>query len=65
MFWTAGIDALEVESQVKPVDLRREDLAVRKLTKIMANEKNQKVAECFQTWTVKMKNIWKSVAKGC
>ena len=28
MFGTSRIDALEVESEVKPVDLRREDLAV-------------------------------------
>ena len=50
---------------MKPVNLRRDDLAVRKLTKIMANEKYQKVAECFQNWKVKMKNIWQPVAKGC
>ena len=48
MFWDCRDRYLEVESKVKPVDLRREDLAVRELTKIMANEKNQKVAECFQ-----------------
>ena len=39
---TSGIDALEVEAQVAPLDLRREDLAVRELTKIMAKENNQK-----------------------
>ena len=33
---TSGIDALEEEAQVTPLDLRREDLAVRELTKIMA-----------------------------
>ena len=51
---TSGIDALEVEAQVTPLDLRREDLAVRELTKIMAKENNQKVAECFQNWQVKI-----------
>ena len=51
---TSGIDALEVEVQVKPLDLRGKDLAVRDLTKIMAKEKNKKVAECFQNWQVKI-----------
>ena len=51
---TSGIDALEVEAQVTPLDLRREDLAVRELTKIMAKENNQKIAECFQNWQVKI-----------
>ena len=50
---TSRIDALEVEAQVKPLDLRHEDLAVRQLTKIMAKENNQKIAECFQNWQVK------------
>ena len=36
------------------MDLRREDLAMRELTKIMAKENNQKVAECFQNWQVKI-----------
>ena len=52
--FTSGIDALEVEAHVTPLDLRREDLAVRELTKIMAKENNQKVAECFQNWQVKI-----------
>ena len=30
---TSGIDALEVEAQVTPLDLRRQDLAVREFTK--------------------------------
>ena len=29
----AGLEALEVEAGVKPLDLRREDLAVREITK--------------------------------
>ena len=51
---TSWIDALEVEAQVTPLDLRREDLAVRELTKIMAKENNQKVKVCFQYWQVKI-----------
>ena len=51
---TSGIDALEVEPQVAPLDLRREDLAVRELSKIMAKENNQKVAEFFQNGQVKI-----------
>ena len=44
---TSGIDPLAVEAQVKQLDLRREDLAVRELTKIVAKENTKKVAECF------------------
>ena len=51
---TSGINALEVEPQVTPLDLRREDMAVRELTQIMGKENNQKVAECFQNWQVKI-----------
>ena len=51
---TSGIDPLAVEAQVKQSDLRREDLAVRELTKIMAKENTQKVAECFQNCQVKI-----------
>ena len=47
---TAGLEALEVEAGVVPLDLRREDLAVREITKIMAKDNGQKIAECFKTW---------------
>ena len=47
---TAGLKALEVEAEVLPLDLRREDLAVTEITKIMAKDNGQKIAECFQTW---------------
>ncbi|MCG7878799.1 MAG: reverse transcriptase domain-containing protein [Candidatus Thiodiazotropha endolucinida] len=50
---TAGLDALEVEAGVKPLDLRREDLAVRELTKIIAKDSGQKIVECFKTWKAK------------
>ncbi|MEW8545279.1 MAG: reverse transcriptase domain-containing protein, partial [Candidatus Thiodiazotropha sp.] len=35
---TAGLEALEVEAGVKPLELRREELAVRQAAKIMAKE---------------------------
>ncbi|MEW8548209.1 MAG: reverse transcriptase domain-containing protein [Candidatus Thiodiazotropha sp.] len=47
---TSGLDAMEVEAGVLPLDLRREDLAVREVTKIIAKDKRQKVAECFDIW---------------
>ena len=47
---TAGLEALEVEAGVVPLELRREDMAVREVTKIMAKVNGQKIAECFQTW---------------
>ena len=35
---TAGLDALEVEAGVKPLELRREELAIRQAAKIMSKE---------------------------
>lgn len=35
---TAGVEALEVEAGVKPLELRREELAVRQAAKIMMKE---------------------------
>ena len=35
-----------------PLDLRREELAVRELVKIMAKDKNEKVAKCFEICSV-------------
>lgn len=43
-----------MEAQIKPLDLRREELAVRELTKTMAKDRNQKIAECFENWKVKI-----------
>ena len=40
---TAGLDALEVECGVLPLDLRKEDLAVRE---IIAKYNSQKIEEC-------------------
>ena len=47
---TACLEALEVEAGVVPLDLRREDLAVGEITKIMTKFNGQKIAEGFQTW---------------
>ena len=33
-----------------PLDLRREELAVRELKKILSNDKNEEIAKCFETW---------------
>ena len=52
---TAGLEALEVGAGVVPLDLRREDLAVREITMIMAKDNGQKISECFQTWKAKTK----------
>ena len=37
---TAGVEALEVEAGVKPLDLRREELAVRQAAKIMTKDED-------------------------
>ena len=47
---TSGIEALEMESGIMPLDLRREELAVRELTKILSKDKNEEIAKCFETW---------------
>ena len=44
---------IEVEAGAVPLILRREDLAVREITKIMAKDNGQKIAECFQIWKAK------------
>ena len=33
------------------LDLSREELAVSELVKIMAKDKNEEIAKCFETWT--------------
>ena len=33
---------------LQPLDLRRMDLAIKKISKIMAKDDGQKIAECFQ-----------------
>ena len=47
---TSGLEALEVESGIMPLDLRREELAVRKNTKILSKDKNDEIRKCFETW---------------
>ena len=51
---TSGIEALEVEAGIMPLDLRREELTVRELVKIMAKDKNEEIAKCFDTWKYQM-----------
>ena len=49
---TSGMEALEVYSGIIPLtlDLRREELAIRELTKILSKDKNEEIAKCFETW---------------
>ena len=47
---TSGLEALEVESGIMPLDLRREELVVRELTKILSKDKNEEIRKCFETW---------------
>ena len=56
---TTGIEALEVEAGIMPLDLRREELAVRELVKIMAKDKNEEVAKCFETWKYRQRKYQK------
>ena len=43
---TAGLEALEVEAGVKPLELRREELAVRQAAKIMTKEDDSCIKRC-------------------
>ena len=47
---TPATSGLEVESGIMPLDLRREELAVRELTKILSKDKNDEIRKCFETW---------------
>ena len=40
-----------------PLNLRREELAVRELVKIMAKGKNEEIAKCFETWKYQTEEI--------
>ena len=37
-----------------PLDLRREELAVRELVKIMAKDQTEEIAKCFDAWKYQM-----------
>ena len=44
---TAGLEALEVEAGVKPLELRREELAVRQAAKIMTKADDSCIKRCW------------------
>ena len=44
---TAGLEALELEAGVKPLELRREELAVRQAAKIMTKEDDSCIRGCW------------------
>ena len=44
---TASCEALEVQAGVLPLDLRREELAIRECTKIMAKSNTEPIKQCF------------------
>ena len=44
---TASCEALEVQAGVLPLDLRREELAIRECTKIMAKSNLESIKQCF------------------
>ena len=48
---TAGLDALEVEAGVKPLELRREELAIRQAAKIMSKENDTCINKAWNTYT--------------
>ena len=48
---TAGLEALEVEAGVKPLELRREELAIRQAAKIMSKENDSCINKCWNSFT--------------
>ena len=48
------VTLMEVEARIMPLHLRREELAVRELVKIMVKYKNEEIAKCFDTWKYQM-----------
>ena len=47
---TSGVEALEVEAGILPLSLRREELAIREMGKIMAKDNTQKIKSTFEDW---------------
>ena len=47
---TAGVDALEVVAGVKPLELRREELAIRQAAKIMSKENDTCIFKAWNTY---------------
>ena len=46
----SGVEALEVAAGILPLSLRREELAIRELGKIMAKDNTQKIKSTFEDW---------------
>ena len=46
----AALDALEVETSVLPLNLRREELSIRETGKIMAKDNNQVIKQMWNDW---------------
>ena len=47
---TSGVEALDVEAGIRPLNLRREELAIRDIGKIMAKDNIQKIKSTFEDW---------------
>ena len=47
---TADLEALEVEARIKPLELRREELAIRQATKIMSKENDSCINKCWNSF---------------
>ena len=48
---TAGLDVLEVEAEVKPLELRREKLAIRQAATIMSKENDTCINKAWNSYT--------------
>ena len=62
---TTGLDAAEIESRIMPLDLRREELAVREIVKIMSKNKNEEIVKCLNAFKNKTEDYHLLVRHSC
>ena len=48
---TAGVEALEVEAGVRPLDIRREELAIRQAAKVMMKDGSTHIKQMWENFT--------------
>ena len=50
IYSTAGIEALEVESGIRPLEIRREELSIRQATKILMKDNSSNIKSAWNEW---------------
>ena len=47
---TGGIEAMEVEAGVKPLDIRREELSIRQATRVIMKDNSELIKSAWDSW---------------